>query len=96
MPPLFLFLLFSIFLFCVHSKKKVRHHQQVLNNLRRGDRIVTSGGLIGTISKILNDQEMQVEIAENVKVRIRRAMITEVLSKSEAVANDAKDTAQLT
>lgn len=83
-------LIFAVFYFLIlrPQQAKAKKHQQTLANLRRGDRVVTSGGIIGTISKIVNEQEIQLEIDENVKVRLVRAMITDVLSKNDPVASE--------
>jgi preprotein translocase subunit YajC len=77
------------FLILRPQQLKAKRHQQTLTALRRGDKVVTSGGIIGTISKIVSDQEIQLEIDENVKVRLVRSMITEVLSKTAPVEIDA-------
>ena len=83
-------LIFGVFYFLIlrPQQMKAKKHQQTLAALRRGDRVVTSGGIIGTISKIVNEQEIQLEIDENVKVRLVRAMITDVLSKNEPVPSE--------
>ncbi len=87
-------LIFGVFYFLIlrPQQAKAKQHQKTLAALRRGDRVVTAGGLMGTISKIVSDQEVQVEIADDVKVRVIRAMITEVLSKSDPVAAEADKT----
>lgn len=81
--PLILIFVVFYFLLLRPQQKKVKVHQEMLTALRRGDRIVTNGGLIGVVVKILSDQEVQVEIAENVRVKIARAMISDVLAKTE-------------
>lgn len=83
-------LIFGVFYFLILRPQqiKAKRHQETLKGLRRGDKIVTSGGIIGTISKIVSDQELQLEIDENVKVRVIRAMITEVLSKTGPVETE--------
>jgi preprotein translocase subunit YajC len=80
-------LIFGVFYFLIlrPQQQKMKKHQELLTGLRRGDRVVTSGGLIGTISKIVSDGEVQLELAENVRVRLVRAMITEVLAKTDPV-----------
>jgi preprotein translocase subunit YajC len=91
-----LILIFAVFYFLIlrPQQKKLKTHQQMLANLRRGDRVVTNGGIIGTVSKLVSDQEVQLEIADDVKVRVIRSMITEVMSKTDPVANDDADAAQ--
>ncbi len=81
--PLILIFVVFYFLLIRPQQKKVKKHQEMLDSLRRGDRVVTNGGLIGTIVKIASDREVQVEIAEDVKVRVVRAMISDVLAKTE-------------
>ncbi|MBY0501009.1 MAG: preprotein translocase subunit YajC [Alphaproteobacteria bacterium] len=83
-----LVLIFAVFYFFLirPQQKKAQQQKELLNSLRRGDRIITSGGIIGVISKVVNDQEIQVEIAEGVKVRVARAMVADLLSKSEPVS----------
>jgi preprotein translocase subunit YajC len=84
-PIIIIFVIFY-FLILRPQQKKAKEHQQTLNALRRGDRVATVGGLMGTITKIVSDQEVQLEIDDSVKVRLLRAAITEVLSKTEPVS----------
>jgi len=63
--------------------KKAKEHREMLSALRRGDQIVTSGGILGTITKLENDNEVIVEISDNVNVRVVRSMITHVLTKPQ-------------
>lgn len=85
-----LVLIFGVFYFFLirPQQKKAQQQREMLSNLRRGDRIVTSGGLIGVITKVVNDQELQVEISENVRVRVARAMVADLLSKTEPMAEE--------
>ncbi len=80
-----LVLIFAVFYFLLirPQQKKVKAHQAMIGALRRGDKIVTGGGLYATVTKVLNDQEAMVEIAEGVRVRIARSTIASVLSKPE-------------
>ena len=64
-------------------KKREKKHQELVNSLKRGDRIITSGGIFGSVSKVINDQEMEIEIADGVKIRILKSMIANVLAKTE-------------
>lgn len=72
----------------------MKAQQEMLNNIKRGDKIVTNGGLIGTISRIINDQELQVEIAPGVQVRVMRPMVnTVIIGRTEMKAiNDSSFT----
>ena len=86
--PLVLIFVVFYFLLIRPQQKRVKEHRAMVEALRRGDRVVTGGGLLGKVSKVLNDNEVQVEIAEGVKVRVQRSTITAVLSKTEAPADD--------
>jgi preprotein translocase subunit YajC len=66
------------------QQKKMKEHRALIAGVRRGDRVVTGGGLIGQITKVISDGEVQIEIAEGVRVRVVRSTITEVLSKTTA------------
>jgi preprotein translocase subunit YajC len=67
------------------QQKRAKAHQEMIRNVRRGDQIVTTGGLIGKVNKVVDDGEIEVEIAEGVRVRVARAMLAEVRSKGEPV-----------
>lgn len=90
MLPLVLIFIVFYFLLIRPQQKKVKEHRAMVAALRRGDRVVTSGGLIGLVTKVLNDNEIQVEIAEGVRVRLVRTAVNEVLSKT-APASSRKD-----
>ena len=89
--PLVLIFVVFYFLLIRPQQKKAKEHREVLSNLRRGDRIVTNGGLLGTITRVPNDTELMVEIAEGVKVRVLRGMVAESLSKSDPAPAKSKD-----
>ena len=72
------------------QQQKAKKHRELLAGIRRGDRVVTAGGIIGTVNKVLSDTELQVEIAEGVRVRLLRGTVTEILAKTEPVAGKAK------
>jgi preprotein translocase subunit YajC len=61
----------------------------MVKNVRRGDTVVTSGGLLGKVTKVIDDDQIEVEIAENVRVRQARQMISDVRAKGEPVKDDA-------
>ena len=63
----------------------MKQHQELVKNIRRGDTVVTSGGLIGKVAKVVDDAELQLEVAEGVRVRVVRSTITEVRAKGEPV-----------
>lgn len=91
--PLILIFVVFYFLLIRPQQKKAKQHREMVAGLHRGDRIITGGGIIGTIAKVVDEGEVLVEIADNVRVRVARATITEVLSKPEPAANDNKDKA---
>jgi preprotein translocase subunit YajC len=84
--PFVLIFIIMWFLIIRPQQRRVKAHQEMIKNVRRGDTVVTSGGIIGKVSKVLEDSaDIEVEIADNVKVKVARAMISEVRSKSEPV-----------
>ncbi|MGB3555056.1 MAG: preprotein translocase subunit YajC [Jannaschia sp.] len=81
--PLILIFAIMYFLLIRPQQKKLKDHKAMVEALRRGDQVVTQGGIIGKVSKIKEDGEVEIEIAEGVKVRVVRATIAQVLSKTE-------------
>lgn len=67
------------------QQQKAKQHKARLAAIRRGDRVMTGGGIIGTVAKLVSDDEIDVKIAENTVVRVARSTIADVLSKSEPV-----------
>ena len=84
--PLILIFVIMYFLLIRPQQKKMKEHQKMVENLRRGDQVVTQGGLIGKVAKIKEENEVEVEVAEGVKVRVVRSTIAQVLSKTEPAA----------
>lgn len=82
--PLVLIFVVFYFLLIRPQQKKQKQHREMLQALRRGDRIVTAGGIIGQITKINSESELTLEIAESVRVRVARGMISDVLAKTES------------
>ena len=80
--PLILIFVVFYFLLIRPQSKKAKLHRELVGGLRRGDRVVTTGGLIGSVTKVVSDTELQVEIAEGVRVRLVRGHVAEVLSKT--------------
>ena len=87
--PIVLIFVIMYFLILRPQQKRVKTHQEMVKNLRRGDTVVTSGGLVAKISKVVDDSEVELQLAEGLKVRQMRAMISEVRSKSEPVKDEA-------
>ena len=81
--PLILIFAIMYFLLIRPQQKKMKDHQAMVAALRRGDQVVTQGGLIGKVSKVKDDNEVEVELAEGVKVRVVKSTIASVLSKTE-------------
>jgi len=65
------------------QQKKIKEHQQMVEALRRGDQVVTQGGIIGKVMKVKDDNEIEVEIASGVSIRVVRSTIASVVSKTE-------------
>ncbi|MDA5555551.1 preprotein translocase subunit YajC [Shimia sp. MMG029] len=86
--PLILIFAIMYFLLIRPQQKKVKEHQAMVAGVRRGDQIVTQGGLIGKIAKVKDDNEVEVELAENVKVRVVKSTIAQVLAKTEAAKSE--------
>ena len=87
--PLILIFVVFYFLLIRPQQKKQKEHKSMLENLRRGDKIVTMGGLVGTITKVINDKELTVEIAEGTRVRLMRDFVGNVVSKTEPVESSS-------
>jgi len=81
--PLILIFAIMYFLLIRPQQKKVKEHKAMVEGLRRGDQVVTAGGLIGKVVKVKDDGELEVELAENVKVRVVQSTIATVVSKTE-------------
>ncbi len=86
--PLILIFAIMYFLLIRPQQKKVKEHQAMVGAVRRGDQVVTQGGLIGKVTKVKEDNELEVEIADGVKVRVVQSTLADVRIKTEP-ANDA-------
>ncbi len=84
-------LIFVVFYFLLirPQQKRAKEHKAMVEALKRGDKVITSGGIVAKVSKIIDDNEVEVEIASDVKVRVIRSTITQVQGKP-APANDDK------
>ncbi len=85
MAPFGAILVIMYFLLLRPQQRKAKLHQEMIANVRRGDIVVTTGGLIGKVSKAVDASELELEIAPNVRVRVARPMISEVRAKGEPV-----------
>ena len=81
-PLILIFVIFYFFLIRP-QQKRVKDHKSMVENLKRGDEIITSGGILGTVDKIMEDDRAEVIIGDNVKVQIIRSTITSLLKKEE-------------
>ena len=90
--PMVMIMAVFYFLLIRPQQKKVKDHQLLLKSITRGDTVVTTGGLIGRVTKVVDDHELQVEIGENVKVRVLRSGISDVRAKGEPAKAVKTDT----
>ncbi len=81
--PMLLVFAIMYFFMIRPQQKKMKEHQAMLDALRRGDQVVTQGGLIAKVTKVRDDGELEVEIAPEVRVRVVRSSVASVLSKTE-------------
>ena len=81
-PLILIFIIFYFFLIRP-QQKRVKDHRSMVEGLKRGDEIITSGGIIGIIDRVLEDDRIEVEISNDVKVQIIRSTITSILKKEE-------------
>ncbi len=89
--PLVLIFVVFYFLLIRPQQKKMKQHREMVSNVRRGDKIVTGGGLIGTIVKVTEgSEEVQVELAENVRVKVLRHTIADLMSKPQPAKAEGK------
>jgi preprotein translocase subunit YajC len=78
------------FLILRPQQKRVKQHQELVKNVRRGDTVITSGGLIGKVTKVVDDDTLEIEVADGVKIRQLRQMISDVRAKGEPVKDEAR------
>jgi len=90
MFPLILIFVIFYFLLIRPQQKKAKEHAQMVQNLRRGDQVITAGGMMAKVTKVgaEGDNEVELEIAKDVKVRVVTSTISAVLSKTEPAANN--------
>jgi preprotein translocase subunit YajC len=88
--PLILIFVVFYFLLIRPQQKKMKAHREMIAAVRRGDRVVTGGGMIGQVVKVINDAEIDVQIAEGVKVRMIKSTITDVIARGEPVKGAKK------
>lgn len=85
--PLILIFAIMYFLLIRPQQKRQKEHKAMIEAVKRGDQILTNGGIIGKVTRVKEDGELEVEIAEGVKVRVLRSMVAQVLNRTEPAAN---------
>lgn len=90
--PFALIFVIMYFLILRPQQKKLKDHADLVKNIRRGDSVITSGGLIGKVTKVVDDDQIEIEVADGVRIRQMRQMISGVRTKGEP-AKDSKDEA---
>lgn len=87
--PFALIFVIMYFLILRPQQKKAKTHQDMVKNVRRGDTVVTNGGLIGKVTKVIDEDQIEIEIADDVRIRQIRQMVTDVRAKGEPVKDEA-------
>jgi preprotein translocase subunit YajC len=87
--PFILIIIIFYFLMLRPQQRRAKQHQDMIKNLRRGDTVISSGGLVGKVTKVVDDDQIEVEIAEGVRVRQVRSMITDVRAKGEPLKEES-------
>ena len=82
-PLILIFVIFYFFLIRP-QQKRVKDHRAMVQGLKRGDEVITSGGIIGIVDKVHEDDKIDVTLSENVKVQVIKSTITSLLKKEEA------------
>jgi len=77
------------FLILRPQQKRAKQHQEMIKNVRRGDTVVTSGGIVAKVTKVIDDDQIEIEIAEGVRTRQVRSMVSDVRAKGEPVKDEA-------
>lgn len=86
--PFILIFVIMYFLILRPQQRKVKAHAEMVKGVRRGDTVVTSGGLIGKVARVIDDNEIELQLADNVKIRQLRSMISDVRAKGEPAKDD--------
>src|SRR5437870_9841101 len=89
MLPFVLIFVIMYFLILRPQQKRVKQHQELVKNVRRGDTVVTSGGIIAKVTKVIDDDQIEIELADGVRARQVRSMVSDVRAKGEPVKDDA-------
>lgn len=87
--PFVMIFVIMYFLILRPQQKRVKTHQEMVKNIRRGDTVVTSGGMVGKVTKVIDNDVVEVEIADGVRIRQMRQMLTDVRAKGEPAKDEA-------
>lgn len=87
--PLILIFVVFYFLLIRPQQRRAREHREMLAGVRRGDQVVTGGGFLGKVTKVLNDTEIEIELAEGMRVRALKGTLQNIVSRGEPAAKDA-------
>ncbi len=83
-PLILIFVIFYFFLIRP-QQKRVKEHKAMVESLKRGDEVITSGGILGTVERVMEDDRIEVSIGDNIKVQIIKSTITSLLKKKEEI-----------
>ena len=84
--PFVLIFVIMYFLILRPQRQQAKRRDDMLKAIRRGDTVITNGGIVGKVTKVVDDSEVELQIAEGVRVRAMRSLIAEVRTKAEPVA----------
>ena len=87
--PFVLIFVIMYFLILRPQQKRVKQHQEMVKNIRRGDTVITSGGLVGKVTKVVDDEQVEMEVADGVRIRQMRGMVADVRAKGEPVKEES-------
>ena len=86
--PFVLIFVIMYFLILRPQQKRAKQHAEMVKNVRKGDTVITSGGLIGRVTKVVDDDQVEIEVADGVRVRQMRSMVSDVRAKGEPVKDE--------
>src|SRR4051812_38641871 len=87
--PFVLIFVIMYFLILRPQQRRVRQHQDMVKNVRRGDTVITSGGLVAKVTKVLDDDKIEIELGDGVRAIQMRQMVSEVRAKGEPVKDES-------
>jgi preprotein translocase subunit YajC len=87
--PFVLIFVIMYFLILRPQQRRVKQHQEMVKNIRRGDTVITSGGLVSKVTKVIDDDKIEIELADGVRAVQMRSMVSDVRAKGEPVKEDS-------